>query len=126
MPRRPRACPGRFVYHVLNRRVGRMTFFGKSADYEAFERVLAGGLGAVPFELLGWCVMGNGWHRVLPPREADALGPLMGWVGVNRGRAYATACHGDSAWTRATAARLGLGFTRRGRGRPKQKKAWNQ
>ena len=40
MPRTNRAAPGGYVYHVLNRGVGRMRLFDKTRDYEAFEEVL--------------------------------------------------------------------------------------
>ena len=33
-------APGGFVYHVLNRSVGRMPMFRKAADFEAFEHVM--------------------------------------------------------------------------------------
>jgi len=41
MPRRPRVATGGLAYHVLNRRVGRLPLFEKSADYVAFEKILA-------------------------------------------------------------------------------------
>ena len=40
MPRRPRIATGGLVYHVLNRRVGRLPLFETNQDYVAFERVL--------------------------------------------------------------------------------------
>jgi hypothetical protein len=40
MPRTARVAPGGFVYHVLNRSVGRMHMFRKDADFEAFKRVM--------------------------------------------------------------------------------------
>jgi putative transposase len=40
MTRRLRCSDGGYVYHVLNRAVGRAQIFGKSADYAAFEKVL--------------------------------------------------------------------------------------
>jgi putative transposase len=36
MPRRPRLAAGDLAYHVLNRRVGRLSLFEKPADYVAF------------------------------------------------------------------------------------------
>jgi putative transposase len=58
MPRRPRLATGGLAYHVLNRRVGRLSLFEKSADYFAFEKILKeahdrtgvipGGLGVGP------------------------------------------------------------------------------
>jgi putative transposase len=40
MPRTARVAPAGFVYHVLNRSLGRMHMFLKEADYEALDRVL--------------------------------------------------------------------------------------
>jgi hypothetical protein len=37
MPRRLRCADGGYVYHVLNRAVGRATLFKKEGDYAAFE-----------------------------------------------------------------------------------------
>ena len=38
MPRRPRFATGGYVFHVLNRSVGRQTIFHTDADYLAFLR----------------------------------------------------------------------------------------
>ena len=40
MPRSARHAPGGFVFHFLNRGVGRRTLFHKEQDFDAFERVL--------------------------------------------------------------------------------------
>ncbi len=40
MPRRPRFCSGGYVFHVLNRAVGRQVIFPREGDYAALERVL--------------------------------------------------------------------------------------
>jgi hypothetical protein len=40
MPCRLRFATGGYVYHVLNRAVGRATLFAKAGDYAAFEKVL--------------------------------------------------------------------------------------
>src|SRR3954454_24669456 len=40
MPRRLRHAAGGYVYHVLNRAVGRATLFQKPGDYHAFRKVL--------------------------------------------------------------------------------------
>ena len=40
MGRRLRIDRGGIVYHVLNRRVGRLPLFEKDQDYAAFEKVL--------------------------------------------------------------------------------------
>ena len=57
MPRQPRAAPGGYVYHALNRSVARLPLFQKDADYDAFERVLVEALSKHPIRLLAYCVM---------------------------------------------------------------------
>jgi len=84
------------VYHVLNRANGRMPFFHKPGDYEAFERVLAQGLHRYAVELLTYCMMPNHWHLVVRPKTDESLGRWIGWVG------------------------MGLAFTVRGPGRPRK------
>src|SRR5205814_576791 len=62
--------------------------FHKPGDFDAFERVLAEGLARYPVDLLTYCLMPNHWHLVLRPREDDALGRLMAWVGVTHVRRH--------------------------------------
>ncbi len=88
MPRPPRKIAADAYYHVLNRGNGRMDLFHKAADFEAFLKVLAEGLGRYPVDLLAYCLMNNHWHLVLRPREAAALGDLMRWVGVTHVRRH--------------------------------------
>jgi putative transposase len=88
MPRTARAIQAGLVYHVLNRGNGRARLFHKDADFAAFERVLAEGLERYPVDLLAYCLMSNHWHLVLRPQRADALGRLMGWVGVTHVRRH--------------------------------------
>lgn len=78
MPRRPRIAPGGYVYHVLNRAVGRMTLFEKDGDYQAFERVLVETCERSPrVGLLAYCVMPNHWHLLVRPTRAGALSEFM-------------------------------------------------
>ena len=65
-----------------------MPLFHKAGDYEAFERVLAEGLERYPVALLTYCVMPNHWHLVVRPDTDQALGRLMGWVGVTHVRRH--------------------------------------
>ena len=65
-----------------------MRLFHKAGDYEAFERVLAEGLKRYPVKLLTYCVMPNHWHLVVRPDTDEALGRLMGWVGVTHVRRH--------------------------------------
>ena len=59
MPRRPRTATGGFVYHVLNRAVGRATIFQTVSDYAAFEKVLVEAGQEVPGRLLAYCLNGE-------------------------------------------------------------------
>ena len=88
MARTARSIEAGLVYHVLNRGNGRMGLFHKDEDFEAFERVLAEGLQRYAVDLLTYCLMGNHWHLVLRPRRDEALGRLMGWVGVTHVRRH--------------------------------------
>ncbi len=65
-----------------------MRLFHKDEDFSAFERVLGEGLDRYPVDLLTYCLMGNHWHLVLRPRTNEALGRLMGWVGVTHVRRH--------------------------------------
>ena len=62
MPRRLRYATGGYVYHALNRAVGRATLFDKWGDYEAFECVLTEAIGRTMSRL-----------RVLPTRPVFFL-----------------------------------------------------
>lgn len=77
MPRQARFAPGGVIYHALNRGVGRMSLFDTSADYEAFEDILAQTLEKVPIRLLGYCLMPNHWHLALWPRREGELAAFM-------------------------------------------------
>ncbi len=59
MPRTARAAPGKMVYHVLNRGVGKNKLFYTDDDYLAFERVIADTLEKRPMRILGYCLMPN-------------------------------------------------------------------
>ena len=80
MARRLRVDRGDVVYHVLNRRVGRLTLFEKDADYAAFEKVLEEAQRKVPMRVLAYCLMPNHWHLVLWPRRDGQLSRYMQWL----------------------------------------------
>jgi putative transposase len=82
MPRRLRGATGGYVYHALNRAVGRGTLFDKAGDYEAFEKVLREAVEFVPMRLLAYCLMPNHWHLVLWPRRDEDLSEYMRWLTV--------------------------------------------
>jgi putative transposase len=82
MPRRLRCATGGFVYHVLNRAVGRSRIFENTGDYQAFEKVLRQANAFVPMRVLAYCVMPNHWHLVLWPRRDGELSEYMRWLTV--------------------------------------------
>ena len=82
MPRRPRIATGGLVYHVLNRRVGRLPLFDTNQDYVAFERVLEETIARTGIRLLAYCVMPNHWHLLLWPRNDEDLSESLRWLTV--------------------------------------------
>jgi putative transposase len=71
---------GGYVYHVLNRAVGRTTLFAKATDYEAFVRVLSEALDWVDIRLLAYYLMPNHWHLVVWPERDGDLSEFMRWL----------------------------------------------
>jgi len=88
MPRTGRAIEAGRIYHVLNRGNGGMKLFENPRDYGDFEEILTEGLRQYPVELLTYCLMPNHWHLVVRPRTDEAVGQLLGWVGVTHVRRY--------------------------------------
>jgi putative transposase len=73
---------GGYVYHVLNRAVGRATIFDKSGDYAAFEKVLREAQDWLPMRVLAYCLLPNHWHMVVWPKGDDDLSEYLRWVTV--------------------------------------------
>ncbi len=82
MPGRLRFATGGYVFHVLNRAVGRSRLFEKAADYDAFLRVLGEARERVPMRLLAYCLMPNHWHLVAWPEKDTDLSEWMRWLTV--------------------------------------------
>ena len=82
MPRRLRHAAGGYVYHVLNRAVGRSTLFRKAADFVAFRKVLIQAQSRLDVPLLAYCIMPNHWHLVLWPQRDGELSEFMRWLTV--------------------------------------------
>jgi putative transposase len=80
MGRPLRAATGGLVYHVLNRANARLPIFEKSADFEAFERVLNEAHERLPMRILSFCLMPNHWHFVFWPKEDRDLSNFVGWL----------------------------------------------
>jgi len=89
MPRAKRVTPGGYVYHVLNRGVGRMTIFNKPEDYQAFTQVLMEVCDRKPgVDLLCYCLMPNHWHLLLRPRRSGDLSEFMRLLTVTHTQRY--------------------------------------
>jgi putative transposase len=95
MPRRPRFSSGGYLFHVLNRAVGRQTLFTRDEDYFAFQRILEEARGMARTRLLAYVIMPNHWHLILWPPEGDDLSTTMHWLtGTHTQRWHAA--HGTS------------------------------
>lgn len=82
MPRRLRLATGGIVYHVLNRRAGRLPLFEKATDYASFEEVLRAGYDRTGIRILAYCLMPSHWHMVLWPRTDGELSEVLRWITV--------------------------------------------
>jgi REP element-mobilizing transposase RayT len=100
MPRQPRAAPGGYVYHALNRAVARLPLFQKDGDYHAFERVVLEALDKHPIRLLAFCLMPNHWHFVLWPEQDDDMTEFLRWLTHTHTQALARAL--PHRWDRAS------------------------
>ena len=88
MPRRLRFASGGYVYHVLNRAVGRAALFRKEGDYAAFEKALRQAHDFQPMRLLAYCLMPNHWHLVLWPQDDGDLSEYVRWLTVTHTQRY--------------------------------------
>ena len=88
MARRTRCSDAGYVYHVLNRAVGRATLFNKPADYAAFEKVLRQAWERSPLRLLSYVVLPNHWHLVVWPRHDGELSTWAQWLTVTHVRRW--------------------------------------
>jgi len=71
MPRPLRPIADGLIYHVINRGNNRQPVFGGEGDYAAFLKAVADLKERKPFELFGYCLMGNHIHLLLRPREGS-------------------------------------------------------
>ena len=94
MPRSPRACPGGYCYHVLNRGNARRTIFHKERDYAAFIKLLREAGERTPIRLLAYCLMPNHFHLVLWPAADGEVSAYMGWLLTAHVRRYHRHYHG--------------------------------
>jgi putative transposase len=88
MARRTRCSDAGFVYHVLNRAVGRAKIFDKSADYAAFEKVVREAWERTEMRLLAYVILPNHWHLVVWPRRDGELSTYGQWLTVTHVRRW--------------------------------------
>jgi REP element-mobilizing transposase RayT len=88
MARRTRCSDAGYVYHVLNRAVGRATLFEKPADYAAFEKVLRQAWERTGMRLVAYVAMPNHWHLVVWPDRDGALSTWAQWLTVTHVRRW--------------------------------------
>ena len=69
MPRPLRPIADGLIYHVINRGNNRQTVFDSEGDYPAFLKAIADLKERKPFDLYGYCLMGNHIHMLIRPRE---------------------------------------------------------
>ncbi len=69
MPRPLRAIADGLVYHVINRGNNRAQVFFDDGDFAAFLNALADLKQRRPFELYGYCLMGNHFPLLLRPLQ---------------------------------------------------------
>ena len=88
MARRTRCADAGYVYHVLNRAVGRATLFRQPADYAALEKILRQAWERLGMRLLSYLVMPNHWHLVGWPLQDGALSTYVQWLTVTHVRRW--------------------------------------
>jgi len=67
MPRPLRPIADGLIYHVINRGNNRQTVFDGEGDYSAFLKAIADLKERKPFDLYGYCLMGNHIHMLIRP-----------------------------------------------------------
>jgi putative transposase len=98
MPRRLRHAVGGYVYHVLNRAVGRFKLFPKATDFDAFVRVLAEAQDWTRMRLLAYGVLSNHWHLVVWPKKDGELSDFMRWLTVTHTQRWHACHHTQGTW----------------------------
>jgi len=88
MARRTRCADAGYVYHLLNRAVGRAKIFDKSADYAAFEKVLRQAWERTQMRLLAYVILPNHWHLVVWPERDRDLSRYAQWLTVTHVRRW--------------------------------------
>jgi putative transposase len=80
MPRTPRIAPGGVIFHCLNRGNDRKAIFHKTADFDAFLKLLIEAKARYSVKLLAFCLMDNHWHLSVLPQKDDDLSNFFAWL----------------------------------------------
>lgn len=86
MPPTAGVAPGEMGFDVLNRSVGCMRLFLKSADFAAFERTIEKTLESCPMRSGAYCRMSNHWPLVLWPERAGDRAAFLQKLTITRVR----------------------------------------
>src|SRR5271166_2370041 len=95
MARRTRCSDAGYVYHVLNRAVGRSSLFAQPGDYAAFEKVVHQAWERSAMRLLHYVGMPNHWHLVVWPRNDGELSTAVQWLTVTHVRRWHAHRHSE-------------------------------
>jgi putative transposase len=82
MPRLARVAEPGWVYHVMNRTVGKYRMFRTDADFEAFGRIMLEAYEREPMRILAYCLMGNHWHWVVWPSKEGQMSRFFKWLAL--------------------------------------------
>ena len=88
MARRTRCSDAGYVYHVLNRAVGRAALFEKAPDFAAFEKVIRQAWERTGMRLVSYALMPNHWHLVAWPNRDGQLSEWAQWLTVTHVRRW--------------------------------------
>ena len=69
-------------------RTGATIFHKETADYEAFERIMADALERVDLKLFAYCLMPNHWHLVVSPSIDGEMSRFGQWLGLTHTQRY--------------------------------------
>jgi putative transposase len=76
MPRPPRPVADGLIYHVINRGNNRQPVFLGEGDYLAFLKAIGDLKHRTPFDVYGYCLMGNHIHLLLRPQQ-DSISRIV-------------------------------------------------
>jgi putative transposase len=88
MARKPRVCPGGYVYHVCNRGSRKGVLFGTYDDYDAFLPLIERAREKYRMRIPAFSLMRTHFHFLLWPRTSLDLPLFMKWLEENHARRF--------------------------------------